>query len=123
MWRRVDGLTAYGRRNRQLIRRQYALIAAVLLLTVAVWVLAHRADHAAEQARRATTQARIVAATQKETCEAGNETRRAARAAWNDFYDAAVAGSSDKARATAVVAPLRKRINDAYADRDCDITK
>jgi len=119
--RSVQELTAYGRRNRTLIRRMTAGLIGLVLLLAAVAVLAWVSIDASDQAKEATSLAARNQQNAKVSCLVGNESRAAQIRLWTYVLDAS---SSANPRPTPqqikLIADFRTYILAVFAPRDCD---
>jgi hypothetical protein len=122
----VDGLRAdtqelhdYGRRNRALIRRQWAITVVVVVLAVGIGLAVLRANHAADLARKAND--RVVV-----SCEAANSGRKLNSNLWNYVLSIPPARQmtpQEKAITDAQVANFRAYIAKTFVQQDCSKLK
>lgn len=132
----VDGLTEsidalraetqelheYGRRNRTLIRRQWIIIAAVILLAVWLGFTALGARHAADIAKNASGLAQRNSANFVSQCQSGNNARAVTLTSWNTILSADFTSTlppAQQAVAKARIAQLRDNLAKVLAPQDC----
>ena len=125
----VDGLTkeiqeqsAFAKRSRTLILRQWIPIVAVIVLTLALGALAYGARHTAQVAKAAATTAQKNAENAYAACVKANVSRATTRDLWNTIFTfppVQTLTPAEQAARNSQVAALRARIATSYADQDC----
>jgi hypothetical protein len=119
----------YGRKNRQLIRRQWKIIVGLCVLGliaiglgIGLIVTVNHDHHTAEVAKAAAEQAQRNAVNAEQVCQQGNIARAATRSLWERIFTLppiqALSPAEQAARDTQT-AIVRTQINTSYADQDC----
>lgn len=110
-------LRRYGKRNRHLIRLVAASVALDILLSAGLAYAIHRADQAANTARRAAS-AQVV------TCRSSNAARTVQTDLWNfilnTFPPPAGETATAKTQRETSTAQFKTYVASAFAQRNCD---
>ncbi len=115
----IVNLTAYGRRNRRLIRLLAVSLVLDVVLSLGLGWVAFNAKEASDSARRATTAAALVATDAHATCLTSNEARAVQHDLWK--YVLNVPPSRPlTATESGQRAQFRTYIDATLAPRDCD---
>jgi len=118
----VDRLAVSQRRIKHLVAGIIAVLALVVILSVAVVFVSADAQQASKRAERANSLAEQNIKAAKVTCESGNEARRVSRQLWNYVLDLSTSNPSQPLTAEQLrqVRTFRAYLATVYADRDCD---
>jgi hypothetical protein len=114
---KVEGLAAYGKKNRHLIWGLVVSLVVDLALTVVVAVFAVQAHDANTSAQAARAVAAVAQANNRNLCLSGNASRAQQHGLW--LYLFQLAGPPKTAQGAKLTGQFKAHLDVVFAPRDC----